>query len=124
MEIFIVSSSLKWALEPLVTQLNLPLKSILATETKILNGKVQNQAKGIIPHQQGKASKLLDNTYKKRPLFACGNTIWDYELIGSSTHVKLAVSSSFHLAEDTFVKEGENQLQIKAKKEGWLHHCF
>ena len=80
-------------------------------------------ARGAIPHQQGKVTKLLDSTHKK-PLLACGNTIWDYELIDSSTHVKLAVSSQFAGIEDVYLEEWERQLQIKAKEKSWLSHSF
>ena len=121
-EVFIVSSSLKWALEPMAIQFNLPLEAILGTETTVLNGKIQNRGKGAIPHQQGKVTKLLDSTCDKRPVLACGNTIWDYELIGSSSHVKLAVSSQF--TEDSSVRKTEKELHIKAQEEGWLHHHF
>lgn len=120
-QVFIITASVKWAVEPGAELLGLTKESVIGVETLINNDTITNQQKGIITYRQGKVDALLERTNGKKPFFASGNTMGDYQLMESATHLSLAVSAA---SRDDKLFKTERELQEQAEKHGWLSHRF
>lgn len=93
-EVFIVTASIKWAVEPAAHALGLTPADVIGIETHIENGHVTDRQKGIITFRKGKVDALLDRTKGVRPFFASGNSNGDIELLDSATHLQLCISAA------------------------------
>lgn len=120
-KVYIVTASVKWAVEPGAEILGLTKDSVLGVETHVENGLISDKQKGIITYRQGKVDALLAETNGKKPFFASGNTMGDYQLLQNATHLSLAVSAA---ARDDKLFKTEFELQQNAEKFGWLSHRF
>lgn len=120
--VYIVTASIKWAVEPAASLYGLSYDNVFGVETEIQGGKVGRQQKGVITWREGKKDKILEATKGKAPLLASGNTMGDYWLLDCASHVKLAVTG----ADPTRVElyESEVELQIAATEAGWISHKF
>ncbi len=115
-DVYIVSASITWAIEPGASLLNIPPENVLAVETQIINGFVTQQQNGPITYRQGKTEKLLSLTQGQPPFLACGNTLGDQFLIESATHFKLAVTGA---PKGSLLFAAEEELQNLALNQGW-----
>lgn len=125
-EIFVVTASVQWAVEPCVELLGIPPKNVVGVKTKIENGIITDIQDGFVTYQENKLKALLERTHGKKPLLACGNTMGDFWLLDSATHVKLAVrteSDELHF-KDQNIKKQEEHLYQEACERGWLTHNF
>ena len=119
--IFVITASIKWAVEPFAELLGLHYDDVLGVETVVENGIVTDRQKGLITWKEGKAQTLLERTQGIAPLLSCGNTMGDAALLDCSQLLKLAVCSS---------KEGDElfatelSLQQMARENNWLSHSF
>jgi phosphoserine phosphatase len=120
-QIFIITASIKWSVEPGAALFKLPPESVLGVETEVLDNLVTNRQKGVITYRQGKVDALLAKTFGKKPFFACGNSEGDQELLQSSTHISLAVSAAHR---DDRLFKSEMKLQKLAETKGWMTHQF
>lgn len=120
-EIFIVTASIKWAVEPVAGLLGVDYDHVIGITTKIENGYVGTEPVHPITWRQGKAEGLLTTTKGIRPILACGNTYGDTALIESATHVNLAVSTQ---DQPGGLFEEEEKLRIEAEGRNWLMHKF
>ncbi|XGC81025.1 HAD family hydrolase [Bdellovibrio bacteriovorus] len=120
-KVYVVTASVKWAVEPGAEILGLTKDCVLGVETHVDNGFVSDRQKGIITYRQGKVDALLAATGGKKPFFASGNTMGDYQLLQNATHLSLAVSAA---ARDDKLFKTEFELQQNAEKFGWLAHRF
>lgn len=120
-QIYIVTASIKWAVEPGAKALGLTADNVIGVETKVLNGIITEEAILPITYRQGKVDALLKKTNNVRPFFCAGNTIGDFELLQSSTHIKLAVSAA---SRDDKLFKSENELITKASENNWWKHRF
>lgn len=120
-QIFIVTASVKWAVEPGAELLGLKKENVLGVETCVENGVVTDRQKGLITYREGKVSALLEATHGKKPFFASGNTMGDEQLLQSATHLSLAVSAA---SRDDKLFKTEFELQEQAAKHRWLSHRF
>ena len=121
-KIYVVSASYKWALEPAIKAMGLPVDCIIAVENAVKNGVIHRKLKGEVSISGGKVRRLFEKTKKKRPLMAAGNTLWDADLIETASHVKMAVGCQSCF--DFKLRKLEKKLADKAKKKGWLIHEF
>lgn len=119
--VFVVTASIKWAVEPFAELLGLHYDDVIGVETHTENGMVTDRLKGQITWKEGKAQTLLERTQGLRPLFCCGNTMGDAALIDSSQVSKLAVCST---QEGDELFETEISLQKMARENNWLTHSF
>jgi phosphoserine phosphatase len=119
--IFIVTASVKWAVEPGAEMLGLKKENVIGIETYVDGGIVTERQKGLITYREGKVSALLEHTGGKKPFFASGNTMGDYQLLQSATHLSLAVSAA---SRDDKLFKTESELQENADKHGWQKHRF
>ncbi len=117
--VFIVTASVKWAVDPGASFLELSPENVIGIETEIENGKVTDRQKGLITYKNGKPRALLERTNGQRPFFCSGNSNGDIELLESATHLQLCVSAAPETSE-LFAKEQE--LFHHADKHGWHKH--
>ncbi len=120
-QVYIITASVKWSVEPGAALFNLPPESVIGVETEIQNETVTNQQKGTITYRNGKVEALLSQTSGQKPFFACGNSEGDQELLGCATHMSLAVSASHR---DDRLFRSEEKLMKLAESRGWLTHRF
>ena len=120
-QIYIVTASVSWAVEPGAKALGIPIGNIVGVETLIKNNLVTTEPVLPITYRQGKADALLKRTNGVRPFFASGNTTGDTELLTSATHLRLAVSAA---SRDDQLFQTENELKTIADKNKWWSHRF
>ncbi|MNL38374.1 hypothetical protein D3C87_1605840 [compost metagenome] len=120
-QIYIITASVKWAVEPGAKALGLSYENVIGIETEIANGMITDKQKGFISYRQGKVDALLAKTGGQKAFFASGNTMGDYQLLQSATRLSLAVSAA---PQDHKLFATETELSEEAVKHGWLRHRF
>lgn len=120
-QIYIVTASIKWAVEPGARALGLTDENVIGIETEVMDGRVSREKKYPITYRQGKTEALLARTNGIKPFLAAGNTIGDFELLQSATHIRLAVSAA---SRDDRLFKSENELFAKAEENRWWRHRF
>jgi len=120
-EVFIVTASIKWAVEPVAELIGIDSDHVIGITTRVENGIVGTEAVHPITWREGKAQGLLAATGGVRPIIACGNTYGDIALIETATHIHLTVSTQ---NEPCGLFEEEQKLAEEARKRGWLRHEF
>lgn len=120
-QIYVVTASVKWAVEPGAEILGLTKDNVIGVETHIHDGEISDTQSGLITYRQGKVEALLQKTKGKLPFFASGNTMGDYQLLQAATHLSLAVSAA---SRDEKLFKTEYELQKSAEEYGWLSHRF
>lgn len=119
--VFVVTASIKWAVEPFAELLGLHYDDVIGVETKCVDGVVTDEMSGMITWREGKPRRLLQLTDGVMPLFCSGNTMGDLQLLQSARLLKLAVSAA---AQGTELYETEMSLQKVACENAWLSHRF
>ena len=120
-EVYIVTASIKWAVEPGAAAIGVKRENVIGVETEIKDGTVTDNTLLPITYRQGKVEALLKHTLGKFPFLASGNTIGDYELLASATHHQLAVTAA---SRDDKLFKTENELQNMATEKNWWRHRF
>lgn len=118
--IYIITASIKWAVEPGARLLGLSESQVLGVKTKVNNLIISDEVDGTITYKEGK-SEALKQTTGHSAFFASGNSEGDLNLLESSTHLKLAVSAANR---DDKLFKTEFRLQQIAEQNNWLHHRF
>lgn len=119
--VFIITASIKWAVEPGARALGLTNENVIGVETVVQNGLVTDQAVMPITYRAGKVEALLQKTNNVKPFFASGNSSGDIELLESATHLRLAVSAA---SRDDKLFKAESELMAVAEKNNWMRHRF
>ena len=121
-EIFIVTASIKWAVEPGARRLGFKNEQVLGIETEVdSQGLVTDRQNGVITYREGKAEALLKRTGGLRPYFASGNTEGDKWLLECATHLRLVMSSA--KAEQHLYITEKVMLDL-AERNGWYSHRY
>ncbi|MEM7645487.1 MAG: haloacid dehalogenase-like hydrolase [Pseudomonadota bacterium] len=120
-EVFIVTASIQWAVEPAAKLVGIPFENVMGIKTKVVDGIVGQEQDGPITWRQGKGQALLERTSNIRPLFCSGNTYGDISLLETSIGEKLCIQTQY--TENSLFEE-ERKLRDKAKTDGWLQHGF
>lgn len=120
-DVYIVTASVKWAVEPGAPYLGLRAQDVLGVQTKVVDGVVQTEQFGPMTYREGKPDALLAATGGRKPFFCSGNTMGDYALLKSATRVGLAVGAA---PEGHELWKTEEDLRGKAAEHGWLAHKF
>ena len=116
-EVYVVTASAKWAVEPAAKLYNIPVDRVIGFQTKIIDGMITEDQVGASTWREGKVDGLLEATGGKKPFFCSGNTMGDYELVKSATALRLTLRS----ADETNVNyETEQELLKHAKDNGWF----
>lgn len=119
-KVYIITASIKWAVEPGAELVGLTSHDVIGIETAVKNGVVTDIQQGVITYREGKVKALEAKTGKK-PFFATGNSDGDQELLTSATHLSLAVSATRQ--DDKLFKQEARLLKL-AQENGWLSHRF
>lgn len=120
-QVYIVTASIKWAVEPGARALGLTSENVIGVETEVVDGVITDKAILPITYRQGKVDALLKKTSQKLPFLCSGNSIGDYELLKCATHLQLAVSAA---SRDDKLFKSENELSQKAQQHNWWSHRF
>lgn len=120
-EVYIVTASIQWAVEPGAPLLGLPSSQVIGIKTKVMNGLITAEAEGAITYREGKVKGLLERTKNQKPFFCAGNTEGDLALLESSTSLKLVVSGSPQ-GDRNF--DTEQRMLKLAKDRDWESHRF
>ncbi len=120
-EIYVVTASIKWAVEPGARAVGLSNDNVIGVETEVHNNMISDKAVLPITYRQGKVEALLQHTKGRYPFFASGNSSGDIELLESATHLRLAVSAA---SRDERLFKSEKELTDIAIQKNWLHHRF
>ena len=119
-EIYIVTASIKWAVEPGGELLGLDHDHVLGVKTHIENGVVTDREDPPITWREGKAEALLEKT-QRAPMFCAGNTRGDTFLLRASEGKALAYKTS---TPTDRLYESEMELQNEADSYGFIKHEF
>ncbi len=94
-EIFIITASVKWSVEPAAAQFyNIDKDHVLGVSTKIVDKVITDKSSGPVTYKAGKTEALQKHTKGVRPFFCSGNTEGDLHLLESSTDIKVVISSA------------------------------
>ncbi len=120
--IFIVTASVKWAIESAATQFyEIQPENILGVKTQVINELITDTQDGPITWKQGKVDGLNLATENKKPFLAVGNSTGDSFLLKNSTDIQIAVRSA---NEGHMIYPSEQALYDEAIKSNWLTHDF
>lgn len=120
-QVYIVTASIRWAVEPGARALGLSNENVIGIETEVVDNIISEKKVLPITYRQGKVDALLAKTKGIQPFLSAGNTIGDYELLQASTHFQLAVSAA---SRDDRLFKSENDLQTMAIEKNWWRHRF
>jgi HAD superfamily phosphoserine phosphatase-like hydrolase len=125
-EVYVITASVKWAVEPCVKKLGITEDYVLGFQTQVHNGIITDIQAGHSTYKQGKIQALLEKTQNKKPILSCGNTMGDFWLLEAATHVPLAVRSiSDNIKfQDKDINAQEMKLFEQAQLKNWLTHNF
>lgn len=120
--VFIVTASVKWAVEAGAHLLGLEPENVLGYETKVgADGIVTTAASGHSTYRQGKIEAVLAASGGVAPFLSAGNSFGDIAILEGATKIRLAVTAN-HPGDELF--KAEDDLQREAEKRGWLRHRF
>lgn len=121
-EVFIVTASIQWAVEPAGALAGVPFDHVLGIQTGVdESGNVTAKQQGPITWRDGKAKALLDRTNGVAPIFCAGNTYGDIALLETSVGDRLCIQTQL---EPNGLFEEERRLREHAVKNGWKIHNF
>lgn len=120
-KVYIVTASIRWAVEPGARALGLTNDNVIGIETELIGNVVSDKKVLPITYRQGKVDALMAKTNGISPFLSAGNTIGDYELLLAATHFKIAVSAA---SRDDRLFKSENDLQTMAIEKNWWRHRF
>ena len=119
-EVFVVSSSLKWVLDQALQAYNIPSQNIIGVQTKIQKGIITNQAILPAPIYKDKVPAFQAHTKKGVcPILVAGNTLADQALLEFSSHWRLVVTTAGVGAKNY---ESERKLLNIAIDRGWFYY--
>ncbi len=119
-EVYIITASVSWAVEPGARRLGLANENVIGVCTKVVNGLVSEVQDGSITYREGKLQALLNRTGGRKPFFASGNTMGDFALLEGSK-LRLAVGAATP-GEELFATE--EKLRQEALARNWMIHQF
>ena len=120
-KVYVVTASIKWAVEPGAKLYGIPEDRVIGVQTKVIDGIISDEQQGPITWREGKVKGLLEATGGVLPFFTAGNTSGDLPLLDSASHIRLVLAS----AEPNHGNyETEQKMQALAKDRNWFHHSY
>ncbi|OFZ16476.1 MAG: hypothetical protein A2Z20_09935 [Bdellovibrionales bacterium RBG_16_40_8] len=117
-KIYVITASIKWAVEPGAKFLGIEQDNVIGIKTQVQKGIITDQLDGSITWRDGKVAGLLNATSGKHPFFAAGNTMGDFALLESATHLQFVNCAA---TKDHHNYETEQKLLSQAKERGWFY---
>lgn len=93
-QVYIVTASIAWAVEPGAALVGLKPENVIGIRTKVVDGLVTDQQDGSITYRNGKVTGLLEKTGGAYPFFCAGNTEGDLPLLEASRSIRVVVAAS------------------------------
>jgi phosphoserine phosphatase len=118
-EIYVVTASITWAVEPGARRLGLQASDVIGIETEVVDGLVTVNPRGVITYREGKAQAILARTGGVAPYFCAGNTEGDHWLLEAASAVRLVMSSA-PIGTENFPTE--SKMLALARERGWHWH--
>ncbi len=115
-EVYIVTASIKWAVEPAAHLLGLHEDCVIGIETAVRDGIITNEGLDPLTYREGKV-RGLKNKAGQLAYFCAGNSEGDLPLLESAECLRLAVASAPKGSE---LFETEQTLQAHALGRGWF----
>ena len=115
--VFIVSSSLKWVLDQALLSYGLRAENIIGVETLVREGIITKELVTPPPIREEKVGAFKKKAGDGRPIFSAGNTLSDQALLEYASLVRLVLSTA---KEGERNYESERKLLSLAKKRNWL----
>lgn len=119
--VYVVTASVKWAVEPGALRLGIDHAHVLGVETEVHQGLVTDVACGQMTYREGKIKALLEKTKGQAPFLCSGNTMGDFNLLLGSSHLQICVGAAGPGDE---LWKTEEQLRQEARQRQWLFHQF
>ena len=121
-QVYIITASVKWAVEPGARLLGLANENVLGVSTAVDNkGLITDQGIFPITYKEGKLEALLKHTHGVAPILSAGNTTGDLYLLKGSQGLSIAVGAT---PRDHELFSTEEQLRQEALKNNWIIHHF
>ena len=121
-EVYIVTASIKWAVEPGARRLGLSDEQVIGIETAVdAAGRVTETQKGVITYREGKSEAILARTRGLVPYFASGNTEGDKWLLEGASALRLVMSAAPEGSENW---PTEQTMLALAEARGWYSHRY
>ena len=120
-DVYIVTASVTWAVEPGARLLGVPIENVVGVQTAVNNGIITAEPDGPITWREGKVSALLQRTKNQSPFFSAGNTMGDLALLEAASHVRV-VNCAAPDGDRNFATE-KKLLEI-AKSKNWFYHQY
>lgn len=120
-EVYIVTASIKWAVEPGAMLFGIPSERVVGIRTRVENGNITEEQEGPITYKAGKVSGLLEATGGAAPCFCAGNTEGDLPLLDASLGLRLVLASA-PFGDRNYATE-RRMLNV-AQQRNWLAHDY
>lgn len=120
-DIYVVTASIKWAVEPAAESLGISRDHVIGVQTAVVDGVVTDKQEGAITWREGKVVGLLETTRRRRPFLCAGNTMGDLPLLDCATHFRVVNAAA---GPGDTNRESEQKLVEIAKKRGWFFHVY
>lgn len=114
--IFVITASTTWAIEPMAALLKIPRKNVLGFETEIADSIVTLNPIFRSPYKEGKATAFLAASKGAKPFLCAGNTLGDLELINLSEEFRIVIHGANPQSE---LGQKELELVTHAQKKNW-----
>ena len=118
-EVFVVSSSLKWVLDQALEPYHIPKKNIIGVQTQIQKGIITDKPILPAPIHTNKVSAFQAHIRGVRPFLSAGNTLADQALLEFSTQWRLVVATA-RFGEKNY--DSERELIKIAIDRGWFYY--
>ena len=119
--VYVVTASIKWAVEPAAKKLGIPFENVIGINTQIHDDIISDQQGGPITYREGKVTALLEKTGNIKPFFSSGNTMGDISLLESATHHRVVVRSA---DQDNSNFDSEEKVSQIAKDNNWFQFNY
>lgn len=120
-EIYIVTASVQWAVEPGAQRLGVAFDHVIGVKTKVQGEVITDVPDGAVSWREGKVERLLAETKDKRPFLAAGNTMGDFALLECATHIKIA---NCWAQPESRIYATERKLLSEAQERGWFRMTY
>ncbi len=122
-EVYVVTASIKWAVEPGAALYGIDHDHVIGITTRINAGIITNQQGGPITYREGKVTGLLEKTNGVAPFYSAGNSEGDLPLLEASTHLKMVIASAPKKSHPKMYKIEQGMIRL-AQQRNWLYHSY
>lgn len=108
-DVWIVSASSQYLVEAAAPSLGIAPDHAIGIQAEVQNGILTGRTQGPITYRQGKV-EAIDQVIGRTPDFAAGNSMTDYEMLESASHLALVINPA---------GGGPDSLRSRCEVNGW-----